>query len=140
MKSKLKRNQTTPRIFLFAVLFAIAASWAGCEKDYVYVAPPPQGTMSLSADIQPILTAHCAVSGCHDGNFYDPDLRAGYSLTAMFNISGCIDTLNPPNSDLYVRINAQAGAPGFMPDGGNRLPQSDINKVLLWIEQGAKNN
>src|SRR5678816_2648482 len=140
MKSKQKFSLTAQRIFLTTVLFATAVTWTGCEKDYVYVAPPPQGDMIFSADIQPIFTTNCAVSGCHDGNFYDPDLRTGNSYTSMFNIAGCIDTVNPANSDLYKRINAQAGSPGFMPDGGNRLPQSDINKVLLWIEQGAKNN
>ena|SRR5688572_9590071 len=127
-------------ILFFAMLFSVTAIWTSCEEDYVYVAPPAQGTMSFSADIQPILTANCSMSGCHDGDNYDPDLREGFSYTAMFNIPGCIDTIAPAGSDLYVRINDQVGAPGFMPDGGNRLPQSDINKVLLWIEQGAKNN
>jgi hypothetical protein len=140
MKSKQKFRKILQRFSLLAALFFMTASWSGCEKDYNYVPPPATGTMSLSADIQPIFTANCSLGGCHDGNNYDPDLRDGFSHTSMFNLPGCIDTLDAESSDLYVRINAQAGDPGFMPDGGNRLTQTDINKVLLWIQQGARDN
>ena len=131
---------TLQRICMLAACFLFAASWSGCEKDYHYIAPPATGTMSLSADIQPIFTASCAMGGCHDGDNYDPDLRAGFSYTAMFNIPGCIDTLNPENSDLYKRITLTPGTNGFMPDGGSPLASADINKILLWIQQGAKDN
>ena len=141
MKSKQRMKKAMiQRLSLFAVLFFLAAAWTSCEKDYNYVAPPATGPMSFSADIQPIFTANCSLGGCHDGDNYDPDLRAGFSYTAMMNITGCINTATPESSDLYVRINAQAGDPGFMPDGGNRLTQADINKVLLWIQQGALDN
>jgi hypothetical protein len=141
MKSKLNFNLASlRRIPLLVVFFLVVATWTSCEKDYHYIAPPATGTMSLSADIQPIFTAQCAMSGCHDGNFYDPDLREGFSHAALFNIPGCIDTLNPESSDLYVRIIKSPGSGGFMPDGGSPLPSSDINKILLWIQQGARDN
>lgn len=40
------------------------------------------------------------------------------------------------NLDLIDRISRAEGTPGFMPLGGSRLSQSDINKVIQWNADG----
>lgn len=40
------------------------------------------------------------------------------------------------NRNLIDRISRAEGTPGFMPLGGSRLSQSDINKVIQWNADG----
>jgi len=78
------------------------------------------------------------MSGCHSGS--NParglDLSAGNSYNSLFNTKGrgrYIDTLNPANSGLYTALSSP------MPPWGELVPY-DMDLILEWIRQGAKNN
>lgn len=78
--------------------------------------------ISLSNNIMPIIEANCAISGCHK------DVR-----NPMFNSKN--DVINASN-----RIAARTSSTtNPMPPGG-RLPQSEIDQILCWVENGASDN
>jgi len=119
-------------VFLFVATFGLT----GCEKDYVYIPKLDVTTpVSYAADIQPIWNASCAGGPCHDAGSIDPDLTTASSYNALMT-GGYVDTVNAASSILYVRM-TDSNDP--MPPGG-LLTATETNKVLAWIEQGAKNN
>jgi len=145
INNQMKSKKMSYKRYLLPVAF-LAMFIAGCNKDYNYVAPqintsapPPVTPISFSSDIQPIFNTDCNKSGCHDGNNYDPNLTAGNSYDALFN-TGDIDTTNAANSKIYIRITYPTSNSKFMPKGGSPLANSEISKILGWIQQGAKNN
>jgi hypothetical protein len=137
-------------ILLALPLFAIAImSMTGCEKDYNYVAPKTTNnggggggggtiTVFFAADIQPILTVNCAVTGCHSGNI-DPNLSAGSAFDAITG-AALVNTAEPTNSELYRRITLPTSDPEFMPEGQSALTADQTAKILTWITEGAHNN
>lgn len=133
------------RIFIPLMPVALFAMiWTGCEKDYNYIAPEvvinPNVEVSYSKNIQPIWNSGgCTVSGCHDGANYDPDLTAGNSYAALFNM-GDVDTVDAENSIIYQRLILPTSDKKFMPKGGSPLPATEIALILEWIKQGAKDN
>jgi hypothetical protein len=138
---------STTRILLSVSLVAFALAWTGCEKDYNYVTPPDTSAPPViittpvlySAEIQPIFTAKCANTGCHDGASVAPDLRAGSSYAAL-NDMALINTASPSSSELYRRVTLASSNPEFMPEGGTALTSEQTGKILSWITQGALNN
>lgn len=89
--------------------------------------PPPANTtpgnntgstttgVSFEASIKKIMTDN-RCSSCHSYGNYDAARRNANSI--------------------YDRINRAQGAAGLMPQGGTRLPQSDIDLVKKWIDEG----
>lgn len=121
---------------LILVSAAIMISFSSCYKDIASPGQdptaPPQD-VSFSGDLQPIFTASCALSGCHDGSSHNPALTATSSYNAIIG-GGFIDKLVPANSILYGEVKS-----GSMPPTGALKP-SDIQKILDWIRNGAQNN
>jgi hypothetical protein len=78
---------------------------------------------SFSANVQPITSTRCAISGCH----------------AAGSING------PGELTTYQQIFAaraqirSAVASGVMPKGSS-LTQAQINTIVCWIDAGAANN
>lgn len=105
--------------------------FGSCVKDTIQpVVEYPNGTpISFASQIQPEFTSYCV--SCHGGSVA-PDLRETYSYNSLF-AENQIDTVTPANSMLYKKVNAN----GSMATYTN---QSFANKVLKWIEEGAKNN
>lgn len=126
MKSKI--------LSMAALLLVIGFS--GCYKDILSPgqdpSAPPQD-VSFSGDLQPIFTASCATAGCHDGIAHKPALTAGESYNAIIG-GGFVNTVVPANSVLYTEVKS-----GSMPPTGALKP-SDVQKILDWIRNGAKNN
>lgn len=93
--------------------------------------------MSFTRDIQPLFDEDC--SKCHDY------LKSGVSYKMLTTQkSSCkvtpnyIDTVNPTTSYLYLKLHENP-TNGTIMKGEHWTPEN-INKLLLWIEQGAKNN
>lgn len=107
----------------------------GCKKDYLYEPPPldPNVPISFSADIVPIFTESCATSGCHDGDI-DPDLTPANAWASCY-AGGFVDTTDATASILYTEVLS-----GDMPAGEAPLTTDKISKILLWIQQGGKDN
>jgi hypothetical protein len=91
----------------------------------------PDQPVSFSTQIQPIFTQSCAMTGCHAGSVA-PDLSAGKAYADIMSMN-LVDTLNDNKSVLYVEM-----APGGSMSNFCTKDQSDL--VLVWIQQGAKNN
>jgi hypothetical protein len=111
------------------MLFIVDMTISACTKDKVQPAPVDTtcaDTISFVNDILPIMENNC--TGCHNGN----NTSGGYDLT---NHAGV--TLN--TGKLYGSI-VHDGSASSMPQGGNKIADSLIQKVYCWINQGAKNN
>ena len=85
--------------------------------------------ISYSATIQPILTANCI--SCHDASH-----STGLNLTSLSNLLEgsnlypvIIDGIHA-ESILWLYINT-----GFMPMGGEKLSDSQIEFIATWIDE-----
>jgi hypothetical protein len=100
---------------------------SSCEKYSFKVETVDPGTQMLfQTDIQPIFTANCIL--CHNAT-RNPDLRTGNSYTSL-STGGYITPANE-TCRLYSQLNS-----GHQ----SALSETDRQKILLWIKQGAKNN
>jgi hypothetical protein len=110
----------------------------------------------FAQDVLPILTNNgaktCAQSGCHSGATAgfsgNMNLEAANTYANIVNVASTekpalmrVQPGNAENSYLYHKI---TGAPGIvgarMPLAGGPLDEDDIERIELWIEQGAPNN
>ena len=103
---------------------------------------PPPTNVSCSPDsvyfvneIQPIISSNCTMSGCHD-NISHAD---GVNLTTYAGILKYVVPGNASNSKLYnviIRTDGERMPPPPMA----ALSQGQRDKIIKWINQGAKNN
>lgn len=91
-----------------------------CSATLNVTIPKGETNTSWANDIQPLVTTHCALTGCHNGKSR-PDLRI-YEK-AYF----------------YARQMKTLTADGSMPFEG-KLTQSQIDLIACWVDEGAKNN
>lgn len=121
-----------PWLFLFTFFLLFNR----CEYDYV---EPTEisitDTVSFSNDLIPIFENDCAKSGCHPAGGIPPVLTPDQAYNQLI-LYDYVDTAQPEASVLYERM-ASDSKP--MPPSG-KLPEKDIQMVLTWIKQGAKNN
>ncbi len=91
---------------------------------------------SFSADIAPILTKRCAIAECHvvDGP-HDIDLRTYDTLMQGGDEGAIVITGNARESEIVEEI-----AEGKMPPEGQPLDAAQIQLIIDWINEGAKNN
>jgi len=119
---------------------------------------PPTSTttlplpISFSADVQPIFTQNCALSGCHAG----PSPKEDLDLTAGQSFSHLVDVASHQCAQ-FKRV--EPGAPGAsyiifkllgppqlcfsgdrMPEDAAPLPSADRTTIQTWIAEGAPNN
>lgn len=120
-------------VIMMGFLVALVVS---CKYDDVLPPEPDPGIqISFAQDIIPIFNASCNGSGCHNGAGPSPDLRSEVAYESLFNGS-LIDTIQPPNSELYLWMSGAKGLP--MPIQG--VNAGYVATVLQWIEQGALKN
>ncbi len=114
---------------IFIVILAFASiSIASCsndsEDDLIEV---PQedtaGTITYTANVRPIINGSC--SGCHSD---PPTNGAPFALTNFTQVSARANSI-------FNAMSRSNGASGAMPPSG-RLPQSTIDIIDQWIEQG----
>lgn len=105
---------------LFVGIIALANT--SCKKDEE---PECESTtaISYSADVEAIFTTSCNTSGCHrdgfsSGDFTDFD-EIKNKISGGSMKSRLVDRSMPPSAE---------------------LSDSDLQKLLCWIEQGADNN
>ncbi|MGZ5242580.1 MAG: c-type cytochrome [Bacteroidia bacterium] len=121
--------------YLAIFLMACSIGFIGCQKEYFPPVVLDENTpVSFKSEIVPIFTASCLGSGCHDNGGASPNLTEALAYTSLVD-GGMIDTLQPEKSVLYDRIKIK----GDMPKSG-KLPETQIQKILLWIKQGAKDS
>jgi hypothetical protein len=124
MNQKLNRIR---QILVALVLIAAVTGISSCEK-YSYTLPTVDpNTILYFSDIQLIFNANCI--SCH-GATKAPDLREGKSYLAL--TKGGYVNAPAESSKLYSKMIGSDHAP--------RSTDTDKQKVLIWITQGALNN
>lgn len=88
-------------------------------------AEPATQTYSWGDDVKPVVTANCAVSGCHEAG----SGSGRQALTQDEEMTVAIE-----NYDLRRRVEE-----GSMPPSGNLAP-CDKQAILSWIDQNYPNN
>jgi len=112
-------------LFVFSVSMIFnACQWVSIEP-VATEDPNSQPDVSFSGYLQPIFTSNCIA--CHAAR--NPVLTEGSAYNSLIN-GGFVDTQNPANSTIVVQTNTGHGG----------LTPSQKAKLLLWIQQGAKNN
>lgn len=124
----------TPKIFkgfLSVSLLLLVTGISGCYKDNEEFLYPGSNQVidcastpaKFTADVFPIITAKCAISGCHDAT-----ASGGMIFQSFSQISAAKD-----------RINARAIVEKSMPATGILLT-TEIAMIKCWIDGGALNN
>ena len=113
----------------------------GILSDTLLVSVSILPAVSYSAQIQPVFTTNCAVSGCHMGPAPAGGLRLmSYNhLIAGGNSGDAIVPFEPDSSRLVKRIEGTI-SPRMPANGPPYLPDSTIQLIRTWIAQGAMDN
>ena len=120
------------------VISLIAYGLVGCKYDFVVpieIPPTNDSTavqISFANDIQPIFNSKCIF--CHKTGGQVPNLTEGNSYAALTAGTEYVNTANPSESMLVKQP---------APDNGTshqKYSAQEAVNVLIWIQQGAKNN
>jgi hypothetical protein len=104
--------------------------------------------VSFINDVQPILSASCATSGCHSATTSAAGLNLSSSAySRIVNVSSSqmstlflIKPMDPDNSYLLRKIKGTGINGSQMPRGSSPLAVEVITVIENWIRQGALNN
>lgn len=141
---------------LLGLLLVLTASCSNDDPDLVADLLPinPGGSVSLAAQVQPIFTFSCAVSGCHDagtaesgmilesGRLFDPGtgiVGVASQESALLRIAP-FDSGNSYLLHKLLGIQAATGAGDTMPLGEPPLSDAQIQMIIDWVDQGAQDN
>lgn len=123
---------------LVVLLISIAGALTSCTYDWIeYPAPPPIDTtvvISFSADVEPIWNSGNNCTGCHKTGGQSPNLEAGKAYNSI-NSLGLVDLTNPESSIIYYYT-----APSTDSHKWKKYNATDAQTILVWIQQGGKNN
>jgi hypothetical protein len=122
------------------------------QSDAAFAISPPPQVVSFASQLQPILTASCASSQCHDTTSPAAGLplTAGTAYAAMVNVPaaapcGSYKLVAPGDPDRSLLLfKLQGTGPcfsgGLMPKGAPALSPAQIQRFRDWIAHGALNN
>lgn len=116
------------KLAAFAFLPLLASCTNDSTDDLILPPPPPEQIITYTNDVKPIIDNNCLF--CHTN---PPQNGAPIPLTNYEFVKTAVQ-----NHGLLDRISRQQGAPGMMPFGGTRLPESAINIVVRWQQQGLQ--
>ena len=96
--------------------------------------PDGAATVTFTDVYTTILVPYCSGSSCHN-----PGTQGGIGFasqsTAYNAVKGRVTPGNGTNSSFYRTVNS-----GSMPRGQAKLSQANLDKIRIWIDQGALNN
>ena len=132
---------------MFVIFVSIAFCLYGCGKNFddsatelglTFDNPTVSGrpSPSFETNILPILTQRCAFAGCHvvDGP-EDVDLSTYATLQKGGEHGAIVIAGNAKESELVEEI-----VTGKMPPEGSPLEAFEIQSIIDWINNGAKDN
>jgi hypothetical protein len=133
----------TPNKNIF-LLFVSVVIFAGCQDLGLApetAAPPSQppsvtGTLTFSANILPILQQNGCTS-CHGGSGGLFVGSVSQMLTGGFHGPAIVPG-NGAGSNVIKKLSPTPPFGDRMPQGGPYLPDSTIQVIKSWIDQGAK--
>lgn len=92
-----------------------------CDPDTIY----------FQQSILPIMVSYCASSGCHDAEYHADGVRLfDYDHIRNYVVAG-----SPVSSTLIEAMNNN-----MPPSDDPQLTPEQINALIVWINQGARNN
>lgn len=100
-----------------------------CEKETII--PIKVETVSFKNDIVPIFTSKCIE--CHAGS-RNPDLRAANAYNSLKK-GNYYDTIVAAQSILYKQLTTNTSHAQT-----SKVSDLEVQKILLWITKGAKND
>jgi hypothetical protein len=125
---------------LSLIVFAIVISFfTACE--YEFVEPkkpvpivPPGDTISFSLNIVPLWNNGNKCTSCHGDGGTAPNLTPDGAYNSLTSL-GLIDQATPENSVIY-----EYPSPASSTHNWKKYTVDEAAAILLWIEDGAKNN
>lgn len=121
--------------FIFLIVAGIAAS--SCTYDFIKEDTNPinPGTqVSFSQQISPIFNNNNNCISCHKPGATSPDFTAPNTYTSIMN-SNIVNLAEPASSPLYAVPSPTTGSHAW-----KKYTATQAQLILLWIQQGAKNN
>ncbi|MGM0479902.1 MAG: hypothetical protein ACQERC_11830 [Bacteroidota bacterium] len=114
---------------LLILLFTLGCmTFYACRKDKVESLTPVEDecdtTISFVNEVQPILSINCSTSGCHDEN----TASAGYRFVTYDQIEA--------ETAMILKVMRHESGVSPMPQGGQKLSDSTIQKIECWKQQG----
>ncbi|HNW70529.1 MAG TPA: hypothetical protein PKI01_09020 [Bacteroidales bacterium] len=127
--------------FILVITVALSAVFLSCEKktidpgsyDTPYNPNALADSVRFSTNIIPIFQSRCL--GCHDAGLSQPILATSVAYDNLTSTPGQYINLTDPAASLLYTTMVNTVSPhgsGPYPDEGAQ--------VLIWIQQGAKNN
>ena len=121
------------------LIFGVVLFFEGCVYDFIVpetipvIDPddPNAEQISFSADILPIFQSKCV--SCHTTGKQLPDLSAANAYSSL-NSTRYINSSSPDQSKIYTRPKPSNT------DSHPKYSEAEAAIVLVWIQQGAKNN
>ena len=119
----------------FIICISVLSFFSGCYYDneedlfqYVQQQECAVTAATYTTDIIPLLVTHC--NRCHRNDRQDGNVNLeGYNNVKRYADDG----------SLYGTTNHDAGY-SIMPTNGVKIPFCEIEKMRLWIDNGAKND
>ncbi|MEZ5043943.1 MAG: c-type cytochrome domain-containing protein [Saprospiraceae bacterium] len=93
----------------------------------------PDGVVSFTSEVLPVILSSCAFSGCHDVASH----QEGVVLTTYAGIKREVKAGNPGDSKIYEVITKTSGEEKMPPSPYTSLNADQIKRIKTWIEQGA---
>lgn len=124
---------------LIFIIGIVALSLGGCTYDFIVPEDVPvfnpddpnAAQISFSSDIVAVFSSKCV--SCHKTGGQSPDLSADNAYTSIAT-TRYLNTGAPAESLIYTKADpASTGS-------HQKYTEAEAAKVLIWIQQGAKNN
>jgi len=127
--------------FLFIILI-IALSFGGCRYNFIVPFEEPDTNpgdstatpISFATDIVPIFNTGNYCTACHTTGKQAPDLTADKAYASLSSTK-YLNLTTPEQSRIYTHPH-----PDTNEHTQKKYNSAQASKVLLWIQQGAKNN
>jgi hypothetical protein len=120
---------------IFLIIAGIAVS--SCAYDFIKedTTPiDPNAQVSFSQQILPIFNNNNNCTSCHKPGQTSPDYTAANAYSSIMN-NNVVNTAAPASSPLYT-----IPAPTTSTHTWKKYTATQAQLILLWIQQGAKNN
>lgn len=121
-------NSAAAGTYNISVTATNSAGSANFPNIYTITVNSTPGLISFETDIKPIILNRC--SNCHTGG---PNTNYTIYANASAN-AGPVTTANT----ILERINRVQGSGGFMPKNGTMLPQTELDLIQQWYDDGLQ--
>ncbi|MCD6598460.1 MAG: hypothetical protein J7L04_12270 [Bacteroidales bacterium] len=121
-------------LYTLPLIIVMIIAFSSCE--YVYIEPPEvppvDTTIIISFDtiVVPIFSDQ-SCTNCHKSGGTSPNLTPDKAFASI--VPGLVNLNDPESSTIYIKPH---------PDGSHYQKYTPVQaqNILVWIEQGAKNN